>query len=118
MSSYADQLPSRAQMKRMQRYFPRIRDIINGNPCTAESIRFVSANYMFLDYDDLFDRFMQQCDFLKISKDANLEMKKKNTIAEPWPMRLGENTTVRDFSIMCASNHLGCERYVEWKRID
>lgn len=55
---------------------------------SLDSIRPTSAKDLLCDFDDLFDRFMHECQFLDISKKAQLEMKSQNTIVEPWPLRL------------------------------
>lgn len=113
-----DQLASPAKMKRMVRYFPGLIGIRQRNPYSPEMIRFAVSQDIFCDHDGLFDRFMQQCGLLEISRKANLEMKTKNTIVEPWPMRLKQDATDTDFRRLCSSDFIGCERYVEWKKID
>lgn len=108
-------------MKLMERCFPKIHETFRSSKYSEPTpilIRLICAYSMFQDFDGLFDGVMQQGHFLEISRDARLEMKKKNTIVERWPMRLGENATEKDFNILSSSGHTGCERYVEWKSID
>lgn len=117
--SVADQQISGARLKRLNRYFPKAIALITGDLYHPDSMRAMSAQEFFRDFDDLFDRFIHKSHLLEITKVAKLEIKKKNTVVEPWPVRLGENATDEDFSILSSScSHSGCERYVEWKRID
>ena len=66
---------------------------------------------------DGFQRFMDECRLEKMGKASGLQMKLKNTIVEPWPIRLKKNATQDEFDVLLASSHVGSERYVEWKGI-
>ena len=80
-----------------------------------DSVRILSAQPLFRDFDDLFNRFKSECGLDEISKAAQLTLKSENTIVRPWPLRLRKNATQREFEILFASGHTGAERYVEWK---
>ena len=86
-----------------------------GSRSNPEFIRFMSAEILFRDFDELFSRFKSECRLDEISKATRLKMKSKNTIVQPWPMRIKENATQREFHVLLASGHIGSERYVEWK---
>ena len=105
LTDQLDEVLSPALHDGMARYFPNVNDTFRSNLYAPDSVRKFIAQDMFIDHDGLFDRFMQRCRLLKIAKDANLEMKKKNTIVEPSPMRLGRNSTDRKFSSICSSSH-------------
>ena len=81
----------------------------------ADFVKFLSAEVLFRDFDDLFNRFKSECRLSEISKAAGLTMKSENTIVRPWPLRLRKNATQREFDVRFASGHTGSERYVEWK---
>ena len=93
------------------------RDMVQpGSGHCPDLVRFLSAEVLFQNVDDLFDRFKRECHLDEISKVTGLTMESENTIVRPWPMRLGENATQREFDVRFASGHTGTERYVEWKR--
>ena len=86
-----------------------------GSSYDPEIIRFMTAKDMFRDFDELFSRFKRQCRLDEISKANRLEMRSKHIIVQPWPMRIKDNATQREFEVLLASGHVGSERYVEWK---
>ncbi len=95
---------------------PVTRDVAQGSSSSSpEFIRFMSAEVLFWDFDELFRRFTRESRLDEITKVAGLTMKSKNTIVQPWPMRIKENATQREFDVLLASGHVGSERYVEWK---
>ena len=73
------------------------------------------AQGLLWDFDELFNRFKRDCRLDEISKATGLKIKSKNTIVQPWPMRIKENATQCEFNILLASSHIGSERYVEWE---
>ena len=104
------------QVKRLCRFLQPSKNMVFGSRHSMDSVKYMSALDLFQDFDELFARYMKQCDFPRISEVTGLTMKSKSTIVEPWPMRLRETATDKDFNILCASDRSGCERYVEWKR--
>jgi hypothetical protein len=58
--------------------------------------------------------------FRKIEKLLETTMKESHTIVDKWPMRLklrpDQAGAKEEFNLRLGSAHLGCERYVEWKR--
>ncbi len=78
-------------------------------------MRFMSAQVLFRDFDELFNRYKCECRIDEFSKAAGLKVNSKNTIVHLWPMRIRKNATQREFNVLLASGHTGSERYVEWK---
>lgn len=108
--------PRRSDMARLVSYIPMTRDMVqDSSRSNADSVRLLSAQLHFRDFDDLFNRFKSECRLDEISQAAQLIMKSENTIVRPWPMRLSQNATQREFEVQFASGHTGSERYVEWK---
>ena len=64
-------------------------------------------------------RYMKWNNFNQIEKFGRLEMKKKHTIIEKWPMKLklqpGQKGAKEEFELLLSSAHTGQERYVEWR---
>ena len=107
---------TRSTMERVRSYIPVTRDMVQASTeHSANLVRFLSAEVLFRDFDDLFNRFKRECHLNEISKAAGLTMKSENTIVRPWPMRLRKNATQREFDVRFASGRTGSERYVEWK---
>ena len=115
--SEADYLGSiLSDMERMRSYMPTTRDMVqDSSRSNPDFLRFLTAQVLFRDFDELFNRYKCECRLDEISKAAELTMDSKNTIVRPWPMRLRKNATQREFDILLASGHTGSERYVEWK---
>ena len=114
--SNADYLGSiRSDMERLRSYIPMTRDMVqDSSRSNPDFMRFLSAQVLFRDFDELFNRYKCECRLDEISKAAGLTMKSKNTIVRPWPMRIRKNATQREFDLLLASGHTGSERYVEW----
>ena len=107
----------RPAMGRLRSYLPITPNMVQGaSSSNPEFMKFMSAGVLFRDFDKLFSRFQRECCLDEISKASGLEMKSKHTIVQPWPMRLKENATQREFDVLLASGHTGSERYVEWKK--
>lgn len=87
------------------------------NTFNPDVLRLNDARVHFRDFDTFFERYMRSYRFNEIGKAAGLEMKSKNTIIEPWPMRLSNNPSQKEFDISLASGHMGSERYVEWNSL-
>lgn len=107
-----------SNINRMRPYMPISRDTIkHGNEYNAEKLRFIDAQCMFRNFDELFQRYMRICRFRDIGKAAGLKMSSKHTIVQPWPMQLQKNATQRQFDLLHGSGHSGSERYTEWKSV-
>jgi hypothetical protein len=92
--------------------------IERGTEFGADYMRFMDAADMFRDVDGLFRRYMKGNQFDDISHFSGLRMKTPNTIIKPWPMRLGDNASKREFELLQASGHIEWERYVEWESLN
>ncbi len=78
----------------------------------------ISSNYtMFGDFEKAFGTFLKEVRMRELTKKYGMQMKKKHSIVEPWPLRVTEKTTKEEFEIKCATIHTGCERYVEFERV-
>ena len=105
-----------SDMDRLRAYIPITRQMgTDSNRSNPDLIRFMSAQVLIRDFDELFARFKSECRLDEITKAMGLEMNSKNTIVQPWPMRIAETATQREFDVLLASGHIGSERYVEWK---
>lgn len=82
----------------------------------AKSIKAFSACSFFRDAEPLFDQYKKHHRFVETGKKHGLQQKKKHTIIDPWPLKPKKKPTQRVFDLLNASNHNGCERYVEWNR--
>ena len=106
----------RSTAERLRSYLPITRDMVQGgSKSSPEFVRFMSAAVLFRDFDELFSRFERECRLDEISRATGLKIKCNNTIVQPWPMRIKENATQREFDVLHASGHTGSERYVEWE---
>lgn len=74
----------------------------------------MSAQLLIRDFDELFTRFKRECRLDEVTKAMGLKINSKNTIVHPWPMRIKETATQREFNTLLAFGHTGSERYVEW----
>lgn len=110
-----------SEMDRLRAYIPlsphmwKENNHDNKAEFNPDFIRFMSARALFRDYDELFTRFRRECRLDEMTTAMGLEMSSKNTIVQPWPMRIGQTATQREFDVLLASGHTGSERYVEWK---
>lgn len=73
---------------------------------------------LFRDFDGLFARYMRDCYFDAIARDAGVRSKLKHAIIESWSLHLGKRAIKSEFEKLLGSGHCGHERYVEWKRAE
>ena len=85
---------------------------------TAEILRFTAAKKLFKDVDALFKVYMKRYNTQNASYKAGLVVKEKNTIVEKWPLQLKKGASQKEFDVLMSIGHTGCERYVEWKRVE
>ncbi|MCJ1307220.1 hypothetical protein MMC25_000866 [Agyrium rufum] len=121
VSTAEDHLGSmKPEIERIRKYLeldPAVFRNRDGMKYSADFHRFNDGRLMFRDFDKLFSRFHQECQLDKIGEAVGLEMKWKNTIIEPWPMRIKKNATQDEFNFLLGSSHTGSERYVEWRSL-
>ncbi|KAL2009206.1 hypothetical protein VTN00DRAFT_7400 [Thermoascus crustaceus] len=107
-------LSLRDDTPRLERYLSLTRH--NFPDRGADLIRIAFAAKMFRDFETLFNQYMSEHEFTKISREAGLEIKTKNTIvSRPFPMQLRHNASQYEFDLLQA---LGSKRHVEWRRVD
>ena len=109
---------ARSAMDRLRSYIPVTRDMVqDGSMSNPGFIKLMSAQGLLWDFDELFSRFIRDCRLDEIGQATGLKMKSKNTIVQPWPMRIKRNATQSEFDVLLASGHNGSERYVEWESV-
>ena len=105
-----------SEIKQVQQYLAIGPELLSRGSYDPDFMNLLAAQALCRDYDLLFDRFMSECRFLEISRNAKLTLNEENTIIGKWPMRLKKDATQAEFNLLHASGHTGSERYVEWKR--
>ncbi len=84
-------------------------------------VRTFAAQFMFRDFEFLFQQYMDGIDFEEVGWRTDMRMKKQNTVIEVWPYRLtkeaGEEGAQEAFSLLETSRSDGRERFVEWVRL-
>lgn len=88
-----------------------------GAMSSPEMIRISSCYTMFGDFDKAFSTFLKDVRMSTLTRRYGMKIREKHTIAEPWPLRITEETTKEEFARKCATTHAGCERYMEFERI-
>ena len=118
VSTAADELaPLMANSSRMRRYISiNQAAVASADKYNADLLNFSDAKSMFKDFDGLFKRYVHKERFEDICKVTGLLLKAKNTVIEPWPLRLPAEATQKEFDDLHQSAHDGGEHYVEWKR--
>lgn len=84
---------------------------------SAGAVKLHDAMSKFRDFDSLFQTYIVQHQFARISWDAGLVMKDQNTIIGKWPLPLERNASQKEFDVSMSSGHTGFERHVEWARM-
>ncbi|KAL8858535.1 MAG: hypothetical protein Q9178_004829 [Gyalolechia marmorata] len=109
-----------AQMRRLRRFLP-LNPSSPPSTRSAEMMKIMAARDLLRNYDGIFAFYMNATDFKACAKYAGLEMRKRNTVVEAWPMRLKkkpkEKGADEEFQTLMASCCTGAERYVEWVRV-
>jgi len=71
----------RSDMERMRAYISITRVMIqDSSRSNADFMRFMSAQVLFRDFDELFNRYKCECRIDEFSKAAGLKVNSKNTI--------------------------------------
>ncbi|KAM0802877.1 hypothetical protein BDR22DRAFT_903758 [Usnea florida] len=108
----------RLAMKKVVQFLPVKETPINGT--SAALVRVMLAKDIFRDLDHLFTHYMKLTDFGRASREAGMTMRARNTVIDPWPLRLrkeyGESGAQEEFDRLMSSSSSGNERYVEWVR--
>jgi hypothetical protein len=73
---------------------------------------------MFKPWDRYFDMFMDETKITQLATLYGMAIKKKHTIVQPWPYKIRNSTTKREFDVLRASSTTGFERYMEFQRLE
>jgi hypothetical protein len=84
---------------------------------SPEMIRISSCYTMFDDFEKAFGTFLSDVQMHKLTKKYRIKIKEEHSIIEPWPLRVTEKTTKKEFEIRYATTHTGCEQYMEFERV-
>jgi hypothetical protein len=109
-------------MKRLEKYIP----LDNSQMGVNRAGRNISAHPdlvlrtacydMFKPWDKYFDNFMDEMKILQVAQLCGMNIKKKPTLIQPWPYKIGVRTTKKQFDILHASGTTGFERYMEFEK--
>lgn len=111
-------------MKRLEKYIPIDKSRMNltrGGMNTSAHPDLISrtACYdMFKPWDKYFDMFMDEAKITQFATLYGMVIKKKHTIVQPWPYKVRNQTTKKEFDVLRASSTTGFERYMEFQRLE
>jgi hypothetical protein len=111
-----------AALRRQAKFMPMTKPFLNdlrGAADMARSPNFISrmsCEGLFKDWSVYFDMFMAEEKIVEFAKVCGMEVKKRHTIVEAWPCKLGDKATQADFDLLRSSSRSGSERYVEFER--
>ena len=106
-------------------YVPKVTKFLRYRPSPKsdndpKTVRWLTAIDLVRDYKKIWAQHEQKEDFPTIVKKTSMKAKLKNTVVEPWPMRLykdpGEPGAQEAFDRLTASGSMGAEHYIEWVR--
>lgn len=107
-------------------YIPKVTQFLGYRPSQKadlndpETLRFLTAIDLVRDYKKIWDQYEQREDFPTMVKKKSMKAKLKNTVVEPWPMRLykepREPGAQEAFNRLMESGSMGSEHYIEWVR--
>ncbi|KAF8860575.1 hypothetical protein BDZ45DRAFT_619601 [Acephala macrosclerotiorum] len=105
-----------ADLKKVMRYIPIHNERLDTT--SPQFYKVLEARMMFRDFDELFGRYMKFHSFPELAMAAGLKMKDRNTIVDPFPLRLKKDATQEEFDIRVCDGASGGERYVEWRSLE
>ncbi|KAI8935049.1 hypothetical protein NX059_008713 [Plenodomus lindquistii] len=109
-------------MKRLETYIPFDKprtDSSRGKTNTSahpDLILRTACCDMFKPWDKYFDMFMDETNIVQIAAVYGMAIKEKHTIVKPWPYKVRNGTTKREFDVLRASGNTGFERYMEFQK--
>lgn len=106
------------ELAKVAQYLPRP----SAAECMLRSKSAVFCDWMdsrsfFLDFDSIFERYVDELGFEKLARETGVCVKERHTLVEMWPFRLRDGAGKEEFEILRSSRFTGCERYVEWSRV-
>jgi hypothetical protein len=111
-------------MKRLEKYIPidkSRKNLTRGGMNTTTHPDLISRTAccdMFKLWDKYFDMFMDETKITQFATLYGLVIKEKHTIVQPWPYKIRNQTTKKEFDVLRASSTTGFERYMEFHRLD
>lgn len=72
---------------------------------------------LLIDLDKFFDSYVVEEKFEEAAAENGLEMVKRHTIVERWPLALKKDATQEDFALFLATGDGGLTRCCEWRRV-
>lgn len=111
-------------MKRLEKYIPinksRVGHSRGGMNASAhpDLILRTACFDMFKPWETYFDMFVDEAKVTQIARLCGIVIKKKHTIVQPWPYKIGKKATKKEFDVLSASGTTGFERYMEFLRLD
>ena len=107
-------------------YIPMVTQFLGFRPSQEPDLndpavlRSLTAIDLVRDYKKIWDQYEQRSKFRTTVKKTRMRAKLKNTVVEPWPMRLykkpGEPGAQEAFNRLMESGSMGHEHYIEWLR--
>lgn len=111
-------------MKRIEKYMPIDKSRLNitsagmNKGAHPELIVRTTCYDMFKPWDQHFNIFMEEAKITASATLYGMAIKKKHTIVQPWPYKIDNRTTKKEFDILRASGTTGFERYMEVQRLE
>lgn len=107
-------------MRTLEKYIPLDKSQVghsggglNGSVHPQVILRTACAD-MFKPWDKYFNMFADEAKITQFARLCGLIVKKKHTIVQPWPYKILNQTTKKEFDVMMASATTGFERYMEF----
>lgn len=111
-------------MKRLEKYIPIDKSRMNltragmNTSAHPDLISRTACCDMFKPWDKYFDMFMDETKITQLATRYGLVIKERHTIVQPWPYKIRNQTTKKEFDVLRASSTTGFERYMELQRLD
>ncbi|KAF2704138.1 hypothetical protein K504DRAFT_442126 [Pleomassaria siparia CBS 279.74] len=125
----ADQASDSNRMRQLEKYIysnpseQMDKALHSGNPMTflnasnPEIIRAAFLLDMFGDFDRFFRTFLEDTKMVAMAHSCGVKVKAANTIIEPFPFRVTDDTTQDEFRMICNDSTTGHERYLEIEKV-
>lgn len=111
-------------MKRLENYIPFDKSRMNltrsgTNTRAHPDLILRTACYdMFKPWDKYFDMFMDEAKIIQFATLCGTAIKEKHTIVQPWPYKIQNRTTKKEFDVLRAGCTTGFERYMEFQKLE
>ncbi|RYN61655.1 hypothetical protein AA0119_g12851 [Alternaria tenuissima] len=111
-------------MKRLDKYMPvgkpraTLPRGMLGTNAHPELILRTACYNLFKPWDKYFDMFMDEARITQFAALCGMAIKKEHTIVQPWPYKIRNCTTKKEFDILRAGSLTGFERYMEFQKFE